>query len=105
MRNNYQQIFTKLSMFSSMHNLFVWKNRGCVRMSSMQRDNLWGKNPGCKVTVANERASPTLYLNVVAELRQWITRFRATRIQIAWQFVWESEGTVFRWYTVVVLRL
>jgi len=39
-------------------------------MSSMQRDNLWGKNPGCKVTVANERASPTLYLNVVAELRQ-----------------------------------
>jgi hypothetical protein len=102
MRNNYQQIFTKLSMSSSMQNLFVWKNRGCVRMSS---NNLLGKDPGCKVTVPNERASPTLYLNVVAELRQWITRFRATRIQIAWQFVWQSEGTVFTWYIVVVLRL
>jgi hypothetical protein len=41
-------------------------------MSCMQRANLWGKNPGCKVGNGAERksASPTLHLNVVPELRQ-----------------------------------
>jgi hypothetical protein len=70
---NYQQIFTKLFMFSSMHNLFFFGGGGGgVGMSPMQRDNLWGKNPGYKVGKGAERkgASPALYLKVVPELRQ-----------------------------------